>query len=255
MQYARHQTVVRRLREDGPLSVAELCAVTRVSPATMRRDLDRLETDGLIERVRGGAVLRPDVAVDADARQPFADVVTTNYRQKTAIAKRAAELVDDDGVVLVDIGTTTMLVAQQLRGRPVTLVTASLAVLDVARDDSALRVIVLGGQLRRSYHSLVGSLTEDALRNVQASIAFLGASGVRANGTVLDNTAVEVPIKRALLDAADRSVLVADGHKFPGTGALRVCEIDAFDTLITDDGADAPAIAEAERRGVEVLMA
>lgn len=255
MQYARHQQVVRRLREEGPLSVGELCASTKVSPATMRRDLDRLEADGLIDRVRGGAVLRADVAVDADARQPFADVVTTNYRQKRAIARRAAALVADDDVVLVDIGTTTMLVAQELRGRPVTLVTASLAVLDVVRDDPTLRVIVLGGQLRRSYHSLVGSLTEDALRNVQASIAFLGASGIRANGVVLDNTAVEVPIKRGLLDAADRRVLVADGQKFPGTGALRVCEIDAFDTLITDEGADATSIAEAERRGVEVLRA
>lgn len=253
VQYARHLEVLRRLRESGPLTVGELCTATAVSPATMRRDLDRLAADGLIDRVRGGAVIRPDAAVDPDAVRPFADVVTTNFAHKSAVARRAGALVADGDTVMLDIGTTTMLVAQQLRGRPITIVTASLAVLDVVRDDATLDVILLGGQVRRSYHSLVGSLTEDALRQVHADVAFIGASGIRATGVVLDTTAVEVPVKRALIESSSRSVLVADAAKFPGTGALRVCEIGEFDTLVTNPEADPSTLAGARERGVEVL--
>lgn len=255
MQYVRHMEVLRRLREQGPLTVGELCAATNVSAATMRRDLDRLEADGLIDRVRGGAVIRPAAAVDADAVQRFADVVTTNFAPKLAIARRAAALVDDGDVVLLDIGTTTMLVAQLLRGRPITVITSSLAVLDVLREDPTVDLILLGGQVRRSYHSLVGSLTEDALRQVHAAVAFVGASGIRPNGSVVDNTPAEVPVKRSLIEVSSRSVLVADATKFPGTGALRVCDIDAFDTLVTNRETSRAALALARARNLEVLTA
>lgn len=254
MQYARHLEVVRRLREEGPLSVEDLCAATKVSPATMRRDLDHLEADGLIDRVRGGAVIRPEASVDPDAARPFAEVVTTNYADKLAIARAAAALVADGATVLLDIGTTTMLIAQELRGRPITVITASLAVLDAVRDDATLDLILLGGQVRRSYHSLVGSLTEDALAQVHADVAFVGASGIRPNGVVLDTTAVEVPVKRAMIDSAARSVLVADAAKFPGSGALRVGDIDAFSALLTNPDADAATLDLGRNRGVEVLL-
>ena len=161
----------------------------------------------------------------------------------------------DGDVVLLDIGTTTMMLAQRLRGRPITVVTASLAVLDVLREDTRVDLILLGGQVRRSYHSLVGSLTEESLRQVCATIAFIGASGVRADGTVLDSTAVEVPVKRSLLRAADRAILLADRHKFPGSGALRVCMLDELAGIVTNQGADSATLACARDAGVDVWTA
>ena len=247
----RHLEVMRRLKAEGALTVEQLCATADVSPATMRRDLDALQAEGLINRVRGGAVLRSDGA-DADATRPFASVVGADTDDKAAVAKVAADLVSDGDVVLLDIGTTTMMLAQRLRGRAITVVTASLAVLDVLREDTAVELILLGGQVRRSYHSLVGSLTEDALRQVCATIAFIGASGVRADGTVLDSTAVEVPVKRSLLHAADRGILLADRHKFPGSGALRVCTVGDLAGIVTNAGADPAALRRAREAGVDV---
>jgi DeoR/GlpR family transcriptional regulator of sugar metabolism len=247
----RHLEVVRRLKAEGPLTVEQLCAAADVSPATMRRDLDALQAEGLISRVRGGAVLRTDGA-DADATRPFASVVGADTEDKASVARVAANLVADGDVVLLDIGTTTMMLAQRLRRRPITVVTASLAVLDVLREDTNVDLILLGGQVRRPYHSLVGSLTEDSLRQVCASIAFIGASGIRPDGTVLDSTAVEVPVKRSLLRAADRGILLADRHKFPGSGALRVCTVSDLAGIVTNEGADPDTLAAARDAGVDV---
>ena len=146
-----------------------------------------------------------------------------------------------------------MMLARHLRGRPVTVMTASLAVVDVLRDDEQVELVVLGGALRRPYLSLVGVLTQDALAQVRADRAFLGASGVRADGQVLDTTGVEVPVKRALIAAADQVVLLADRHKLPGSGSLRVCALKDIDVLVTNDGADPATLDACAAAGVEVL--
>ncbi|MEI2705955.1 MAG: DeoR/GlpR family DNA-binding transcription regulator [Ilumatobacteraceae bacterium] len=252
VQYMRQVAILDRLRAEGALTVDQLSAATSASRATIRRDLDTLESAGVINRVHGGAVLRADSGADGDLTRPFAQVVTADSEDKTAIARLAAGLVNDGDVVLLDIGTTTMRLAVELRGRTITVITANLAVLDVFRDDVNVELILLGGQVRRQYHSLVGALTQEALRHVRATIGFLGASGVRRDGTVLDSTAVEVPVKQALLGAAQRSVLLVDRHKFPGAGALRVCGIDDVDVLVTNAGADPDALDGARRAGVDV---
>lgn len=253
MRAARQRSIVGRLRARGVASTEELAELCGVSVATVRRDLIELERLGSLRRVHGGAV--PTGVADADALRGFAEVAATDAADKAAVARRAAAMVSDGDSVVLDIGTTTMLLARELRGRHVTVVTASLAVLDVLRDDDAVELILLGGIVRRTYHSLVGSLTEDALRQVQGSHVFLGASGVRADGTVLDTTAVEVPVKRALLQAGDTSVLLVDRHKMPGTGSLRVCDAGAVDVVLTNEGADPATLTACRAAGTEVVLA
>jgi DeoR/GlpR family transcriptional regulator of sugar metabolism len=96
--------------------------------------------------------------------------------------------------------------------------------------------------VRQSYLSLVGLLTETALGQVRANLAFLGTSGVHPDGDVLDTTQVEVPVKRAMMAAAERTALLADRHKFPGTGALKVCRVRDLDVVVTNDGVDGSAL-------------
>ncbi len=253
MRAVRQRSIVGRLRSHGSASTEELADLCGVSIATVRRDLIELERLGELRRVHGGAMA--ERVADADAVRGFAVVAATDAADKGAVARRAAAMVRDGDSVILDIGTTTMLLARELRGRPVTVVTASLAVLDVLRGDDTVELILLGGVVRRTYHSLVGSLTEDALRQVQGSYVFLGASGVRPDGTVLDTTAVEVPVKRALLDAAEVSVLLVDRHKMPGTGSLRVCEAGAVDVLLTNEGADAATLEACREAGTSVVLA
>lgn len=254
MRQPRRAEILRRLRAGGVVEVQQLARDFEVSRSTIRRDLDVLEEEGLAQRVHGGAAL-PGGAPDADLVRPFEQVAVADVAAKERVAACAAGLVDDGQTVLLDIGTTTMLLARALRGRPVTVVTASLAVLDELRDDPHVELIVLGGVLRRSYRSLVGSLTEDALRQVRADLVFLGTSGISAEGDIRDTTSVEVPVKRALLASAQRRVVLADAHKLPGTGALRVCGADQIDTLVTNEGADAATLRAMRAAGAQVRTA
>lgn len=251
LQHERRVAILQRVRASGTTEVSDLARSLGVSASTIRRDLAALGQEGVLRRVHGGV----RVEDEADARMPFAAVVSVDPARKDAIGRRAAAGVRDGETLLLDIGTTVMSMAHHLRGRPVTVLTASLAVVDVLRDDPTVELILLGGVVRRAYHSMVGLLTEDALRQVHADRAFLGASGIRPDGRVLDSTRVEVPVKRAVLRAADRSALLVDAHKFPGSGGLRICDVGDLDELVTNDDADPDTVALCRERGVEVVFA
>lgn len=250
LQQRRHTEIVRLLRDEGPVGVRVIAEQLGVSPATVRRDLVRLDSMGLLTRVRGGALARPDAP-----EPPFSDVAAAASDSKKALVRRAARLVRDDEVVLLDIGTTTALLARELRGRRVTVVTSSLAVVEELLPDPVVEIVVLGGAVRRNYRSLVGFLTEDALRQVHADRLFLGTSGVRPGGQVMDSTAVEVPLKRAMIRASEQVVLLADEGKLPGSGFARVCDASDIDVLVTNHDADGATLDTMREAGVEVLTA
>ena len=125
-------------------------------------------------------------------------------------------MVADGQSVLLDIGTTAYRLARQLHGRRLTVITSNLVVYEELADDEGIELVLLGGMVRREYRSLVGFLTEDNLRQLHADWLFLGTSGVRPGGQVMDTTVVEVPVKRAMIKAGDKVVLLADSAKFPG---------------------------------------
>lgn len=256
-------------------SVRELARTLGVSESTVRRDLTRLDRSGELTRTYGGAVTKVRTGPISYARRPptraFAHADTADdgtreppYRQiaddrdrplKRAIAERAAELVADESVVLLDIGTTTPLIARALRGRPITVITGNLAVLDELRDDPAVRLVLLGGVLRANFQTLVGPLALAALGQVSADLLFLSCTGVRSSGHVVDNMAVEAPIKQAMIDAADRVVLLAHEGKFPGTGSLRLCSLSDVDVLVTTPGADRGVTELCRQAGGKVVVA
>lgn len=231
------------------MSIGALAAELAVSEATVRRDLTRLERDGLLRRVRGGAT------VNSLAEPSFSQVAAQDAEDKAAIGARAAALVEDGDVVLLDVGTTVHWLARALHGRPVTVITSNLAVYGELADDDAVELILLGGVVRRNYRSLVGILTQQALAQVRGRHLFLGTSGIRADGTVWDTTAVEVPVKHAMFAAADHVVLLADQSKFPGSGFARVCGPSDVDVLVTRPGADPATLQTFREAGAEVVLA
>jgi DeoR/GlpR family transcriptional regulator of sugar metabolism len=254
LQARREAEIVRVLRAWGPASVDDLAQRLRVSASTVRRDLARLDARGTLQRVRGGAAITDDTD-DTDGDLPFERVAEHDVADKRAIGVRAAGMVQEGDVVLLDIGTTVVQLARELVGRSVTVITSSLAVLDALRGDPAVELILLGGVVRPSYHSLVGLLTETGLAQVRADLAFLGTSGVRPGGEVLDSTRVEVQVKRSMIAAADRAVLLADRHKFPGSGGLKVCHVRELSGLVTNRGLHPAMVTTCREAGVEVVLA
>jgi DeoR/GlpR family transcriptional regulator of sugar metabolism len=257
---ARRTRILDTLAVDGAASVRELAEILDVSESTIRRDLQQLDRNGELVRTYGGAVVPPRATTTTPGdperlERPWSIDNAQESELKAAIGAAAAALVQDEQVVLLDIGTTTPFVARALRGRPVTVITSNVAVLDELREDDAVRVVMLGGVLRRNYQSLVGSLTQSALEQISADIVFLSCTGVRENGVVVDNMAVEAPIKQKMIETSDTTVLLASAHKFPGTGSLRLCSVADVDVLITTDGANARTTALCRDAGGKVVIA
>ncbi|MEZ0493774.1 DeoR/GlpR family DNA-binding transcription regulator [Kineococcus sp. TBRC 1896] len=244
----RREAIVEVVRLKGPVAVAELVERLGLSEATIRRDLVKLDDAGLLKRVHGGA--RPvDVRDDV-----YADLVDRQAGPKEAIARAAAARVQDGQSVLLDIGTTVGRVARHLHGRPITVLTRNLAVYAELCEDPVVDLVLLGGQVRPAHRSLVGYLTEESLRQLRADLLLLGTSGIRRSGHSVDTVAEEVPVKRAMISAADEVVLLADASKFPGSGTATVCDVGAYRHLLTDRLPDGETSSVLHHAGVAVEL-
>ncbi|MGW0712930.1 DeoR/GlpR family DNA-binding transcription regulator [Streptomyces sp. NPDC002643] len=243
----RHRLILRALRSGGAASVAELSERLDVSAATIRRDLLKLEADGLLTRVHGGAV------VEEEQPAPFDEAAAVQVAEKDAIAARAAAMIEDGQSVILDSGTTVHRLARQLRGRRLTVITNNLAVYEELIDDEQVELMLLGGMVIRESRMLDGFMAEENLRQVHADWFFMGACGVRPGGQVMDTTVAEVPARRAMIAAGDKVVLLADRSKFPGTGMVKICGPEELDMLVTGAPADEPTCSALGEAGVRVV--
>ena len=256
MLTAQRRALILESLASGGRTVVQLAGELLVSESTIRRDLDALALDGKLERKYGGAILTSGSRATDSGREEgsLAQERDRDYDLRVRVAEAAASLVEDGDIIVLDIGLTTPLVARALHGRRITIITANLEVLDEVRADDAIDVVLLGGALRRNYQTLVGSLTEQAVAQLNADIMFLSCTGVR-DEHVLDNMAVEAPIKQALIGASARTVLLAHERKFPGTGAMRICTLEDVDTLITTEGNTSEELLRRRESGRKVIVA
>lgn len=269
---ARLSAIEALLREHQVLSTADLAERTGVSAVTVRRDLDALAEMGRAERVFGGARLTgagrqhltspstPATPVVQDPEnaedEPFDQVMVRNAASKAGIGRRAAALVQDGETVFLDIGTSTYAVAEALRSRHLTVVTASLAVVDLLGAEPGISLIVLGGEYSAPYRCLQGTATVDGLAALQIDRAFLGCAGITEKGLLRDTDTRQAAIKTAAVQVAATTALVADVTKFPGIGAFTAGSVTDLDQLVTDAdlATEAPALHEIlTRSGTEVL--
>jgi DeoR/GlpR family transcriptional regulator of sugar metabolism len=244
----RRELILDAVRSGHGAEVVELARRFAVSEMTVRRDLQRLALEGKLKRVHGGAVRDHD-------EPPFAEIAVERLAEKERIGRAAAGLVSDGQTVMIDIGTTTLQLARHLRGRRLTVITGSLAVIEELLPATEIDLVVLGGNLRRNYRSLVGVLAQDALRQLSADIAFIGASGISQDLHVMDSTMVEVPIKRAMLAAASSTVLLVDAAKARMQGSVRICNAAELDAVVTDAAPTEEWVASLAEAGVQMVHA
>lgn len=246
----RRELVLESVGTSRGVTVAGLAQHLHVSRMTIRRDLEALAREGKLARVHGGALpvgARPDAT--------FAQNVAYRFAEKDRIGAAAAALVRDGETILLDVGTTVLHLARNLRGRSLRVITANLGVLEVLQPETSIELILLGGVVNRHYSSLGGFLAEESLQQVRADRAFISASGIRDDLSVLDDTAVDVRIKRGMIAAAAQVVLVADSEKFGEVRPVRVCGPSEIAVLVTDVGAPRPILTAFEAAGVRVIRA
>lgn len=251
---ARRALVVERLALDGFVSVADLSAELGVSDVTLRSDLDDLARAGILRRVHGGAL-----PTTGSVRE--ASVETTAEREadlKKRIGRRAAALVHDGDSILLDVGSTTLAVARALVARSdltdVVVITNGLSIA-LALEPAIPRftVVLTGGTLRPLQHSLVNPMVSNALDGVHVDLAVIGCTGIDDTGRVTNVNLPEAEVKRQMMDAASRRVLVADASKAGRRHLGLVGQLGEFQTWVVA-GEPSPLVTDlASGAGVELV--
>jgi len=228
--HERSNLIRKLLRQRGRLTFEELKTRLGTSAATLRRDLTAFAATGEAVRVHGG-VLDP---VRLRGEMSFDERTANRSAAKKAIGLEASALVRSGDCVLVDAGSTCLEAALPLLGREdVTLVTNSLPLLEAGRHGRC-RLICLGGELRRVSGALTGAASLGALERLQGDLAFIGATGLSEGSGVSTTELSEAAFKQALLQRAQRRVLLADVSKWDQPSLVRFAEWTDFTDLVTD---------------------
>ncbi|AUX79361.1 DeoR/GlpR family DNA-binding transcription regulator [Sinorhizobium fredii] len=224
--------MVERARKTGYVPSKVIEDEFGVDSSTIRRDLARLEADGLVLRTQGGFL-------PAESKGSF-DYPYEPRRQfrssaKSHLGEYAASLIKDGQTVLVDSGSTTWHVANSLKSKQnLTVITNDLQIALLLSDSSNINLHVTGGVQVNTVYTLVGPNTVDYISKIHVDIAFIGAEAVDVELGVSNVNVIEVPVKQAMIRAADCAVLVADSSKLGKRSFARVCGIEELSQIITD---------------------
>lgn len=248
----RRQRICELLLERGYVDVAELSTQLTANVATIRRDLAKLESEGAVRRVYGGAYAQaPHVGVEVD----FGLRMNFHADAKRSLARRAAALIEIGDTVYLDAGTTAALVAEELAGRhSVVVVTNSLAVADTLRSARGVNLFVVGGRYLPHTRSLIGPMAEEAIRAFRFRKMILGTAGIDCRERALTMSALEeIPIKRAAMSQSERVILVADHSKFGKPSLVSMIPLADIHTIVTDSEPPEDASDVLHALGIQVI--
>jgi len=251
----RRERMLAEIKAREFVRVDELSSRFGVSEVTVRGDLDALAARGKVHRVRGGAIPR----LIPHQEQPFENSVSSFAAEKVAIGQAAAALLEDGETVLVDVGTTAAAAARAIAGRTeledVVVFTNGLkTALELESASPRVTVVVLGGTLRPLQHSLVDPLATLILDQISAKTVLLGCNGVDPVGGVTNINLPEAEVKKRMLAAAARRIVLADGSKLGRVEVARLCDIGDVEMVITGRSADAAVVDALRDRGCDVRV-
>jgi DeoR family galactitol utilization operon repressor len=244
----RKKAILNMLTEDSSVSVSTLAQVLGVSVVTIRTDLGALEEEGFIVRTHGGAMPAFHPQILERMRQ--------DKDRKMAIAKIAAEKIQDGDTVIISAGTTTALIAKYLLGkRNIHIVTNNTLLLTYARTNPQLRVTLVGGEFRPSEEGLVGPLAMQSLDQVFVSKAFIGVDGASVKHGLTAHLVESADLVRKMAQQAKQVYAICDSGKFGKPGFARILPFDGVDGLITDAGLSTEFEKDLREAGVSIYKA
>lgn len=247
----RRKKILDILSNQGRCRVVNLAKELSVSEVTIRMDLDILEKQGLLRRTHGGAILNPKIGYE----RAYQFEEASFQEEKRRIGWRAAEMVSDGDTVILDVGTTVMEVARHLvRYKNITVVTNALNIAAFLENYPEISVIVTGGHLRSTQHSLVNPFADLVLEKIYADLAFIGANGVEVEYGVTNVNIPEAEMKIGFIKASRRRILVADSSKIGNIARAKVGDLTDFHLFITDQQAEPEQIRLIEQAGLPVEL-
>jgi DeoR family fructose operon transcriptional repressor len=248
----RQLWIVERARAVGRVDVGALAEELSVTTETVRRDLTTLERHALLRRVHGGAI--PIERLGFEPALAARDSVLT--AEKERIARLALAELPDEGSILLDAGTTTARLADILpTDRELVVLTNALPIAMSLSVRPNITVLMIGGKVRGRTQAAVDAWALQALADSYVDVAFIGTNGITTERGLTTPDTTESAVKRAMIRAARRTVVLADHTKVGQDHLSRFATLDEIDTLITDSGLDAQLAEEIRGQGPRVLLA
>ncbi|MFD7770437.1 DeoR/GlpR family DNA-binding transcription regulator [Streptomyces sp. NPDC059787] len=261
----RRLRIAATVEKHGFVHIGDLAEAFGISRVTVRADLDSLEKQGRLHRVRGGALATHRTGLPASRaggtiESTFEEALDAAGEEKAAIGLLAAQMVSPGESVILDAGTTTLAVAEALVARAdlrdVVVITNGLShALVLEQAVPRYTVVVSGGTLRPLQHSLINPLAGGILGQINADTVFLGCNGVHPSRGVTNLNLPEAEMKQLMMRSSARTVVVADGSKIGRVELAPVCQLDQADVLVTGRSADERVLQECRDTGLEVEVA
>lgn len=248
---ARRRAIADHVLSVGSAGAGDLAERFGVSLMTVHRDLDELERQGIVRKYRGGVTAQPSGVFESNVAYRMKSMQAA----KNAIAAKAAALVEPGMSVMLDDSTTTLALARRLGGvTPLTVITNFLETTNLLARERDVRLVALGGEYDALHDSFLGVSCVDAISALNVDLCFVSTSAVSAGFTYHQEQHI-VSVKRAMLESAQRNVLLIDHSKLGRVALHRVAPLSVFDRVIVDDGADAEALRELDEHKVAYEVA
>ncbi len=253
----RDRVILGLLDEKGFVSFRELSRRVTASPATLRRDLERLQTIGRLVRVRGG--VQPTGGVDHMSGHhlqgvPFHENINRNRAAKEAIGRAAATLCRPGEAIIIDGGSTTLHMCQHLEPLKLQVLTNSLHIVSALLQQPNTGISITGGVVFREQNIVLDPFEDVDTREFRASRMFVGAAAVTRHG-LMQSDIILVQAERKLLSQADELIVLVDSSKFAAAAGHLLCELTRVHTLVTDSNIDDASAKMVESSGAKLIVA
>lgn len=245
----RQRRILDLVNEQGSVRVTEISERFDVTPETVRRDLDLLESDRKLQRSHGGAVRLADGHGDI----PYLERESMNSREKSEVALAALKYIQPGDRIALDASSTAWYLARALPDIALTVLTNSVRVVVELSGKERIDVISTGGILRPTSMSFVGPLAEDALGKYHVNKAFLSCKGIHAVHGASESNELQALIKRRMVSIADKVFLLTDHTKFGIRDFAHAVDVHDLDIIITDTQVDADVVSAFQDLGIEVV--
>jgi len=227
----RRNLILEKLQEDKKVVVSELSKQFNVSEETIRRDLDKLDKDGVCVKSYGGAVINESTNID----MPFNIRKKRNVEGKKKIAELVAGLINDGDHIILDASTTAVFIAKAIKHKQnLTVITNSIEIMIELSDVSDWTIISSGGSMKEGYLALLGPKAIEGLSSYNVEKAFISCKGIDLDKGITDGNEQFSQVKQTMLKSSKTCVLAVDSSKFSTVAFSQICTLDQLNMVVTD---------------------
>lgn len=227
----RRNEILARLQEEGKVVVSDLSQRYHVTEETIRRDLEKLEQEGLAKKTYGGAVLNESFNTDL----PYTVRKKANVDGKQMIAEKIAAMIEDGDHIMLDASSTALFIAKRMKDKKnITVITNSVEILLELSDRTGWKILSTGGRLKEGGLALVGYQAERMISTFHVDYAIFSCKGIDIEHGLTDANESDAQIKKMISKAAEKKILAVDHSKFNKISFTQVCELSEIDMIVTD---------------------